>query len=116
VIVAMIAVGMVKMAIDQVVHMVTVRHGRVSAAFGVLVMTGWVTLACVAWCAGGRVGGIDWEHVLIDMVAVHMMHVPVVEVVGVIVVLDGSVPAALAVDVSVEFVDVVAGQRESSVK
>ena len=39
-IVAMIAVGMVKMAIDQVVHMVTVWHGRVSAAFGVLVMTG----------------------------------------------------------------------------
>jgi hypothetical protein len=33
----------------------------------------------------------------------------------VIVVLDGSVPAALAVDMSVEFVDIVAGQRESSV-
>ena len=111
----MVAMGMVKMAVDQVINVVAMRHCGVSAAFGVLVVAGWVALARVARCAGGRVGGVDGEHVLIDMVSMHVVHVPVMEVVGVIVVLDGSVPAALAVDVSVEFVDIVARQRESSV-
>jgi len=49
--------------------------------------------AVVRWRAGGWMLGADLEHVVVHVVAVYVMEVPVVQIVDVISVLDGDMPA-----------------------
>ncbi len=58
----MVAVGVVKPAVDQVVEMIAVRHGLVAAA-GTMLVTG----ATVLRSAAHGVKIADLNHVLIDM-------------------------------------------------
>jgi len=104
VIVAVAVVRMVQMAIDQIIHMAAVRDGFV-AAIRTVDMPGVMAGACVTGRAGVRVGGVDGQIMLVEVVAVGLMEVAVVDVVGVAVMLDGSVAATGSVDVGMVVVD-----------
>ena len=58
-----------------------------------------VSSAIVAGCATSGIGGADRQRVFVRVPRVHVMQVPVVEIVGVTVVRDGDVPAAWPVRV-----------------
>ncbi|OJU27739.1 MAG: hypothetical protein BGN89_09950 [Alphaproteobacteria bacterium 64-6] len=95
-VVAVITVRMVQVAFDEVVNMITMRHGFVSAA-GPMHMIRCVPGAAMVRRAPVGILVRDFDHVLIDVVAVHVMKMPVVQVVHVIAVVDGGVTALGAV-------------------
>ena len=99
-VVAVVAVRVVQVAIDEVVNVVAMRHRFMTAA-GAVNVPGFVAAAVVVGRAGVRVGGADGDAVFIDVVAVRVVQVAVVQVVNVAVVLDGGVAAARAVLVRV---------------
>ena len=80
VIIAMIAVRVVQSAGHQIVHMVAVRHGRMSAIRAMNVF-GRVSVRTMSALVG--VGFVHFDHVLVNMVPVHVMQVPVVEIIRV---------------------------------
>jgi hypothetical protein len=89
VVVAVILVRPVKAAFDQIVDVVVVGYGVVAAAVA-------VCMRRIAGNGGGvaaRVCGVGCDHVFIDVVAVRMMQVAVVQVVDVVVVTDRGVSA-----------------------
>jgi len=94
VVVAVIAVTVVQSAVDEVVDVVTVRHRLMPTAcpVGVVVRMAYRR-------AGVAVGMlvVDFEGVLVDVVAVRMMQVTVVQVVDMVGVVDGGVAAGRAV-------------------
>ena len=97
-VVAMVAVRVVQVAVDQVVDVVTVRDGFV-AATGAMDVAGLVAAAFVLGRAAVRVGGRDGDHVLVDVVAMRMVQVAVVQVIDMAVMADGRVAAAGAMGV-----------------
>lgn len=105
VIIAMVAVRVMQMPVDQVIGVVPVRHPLMAAPRPVVVarfMPG-------ARVPGGAVGGIalvDGDHVFVDVALVRVVQMPVVEVVDVVTVLKGGVPARGAMDVAVTVVGV----------
>ena len=109
-VVAVIAVRVVEMALDEVVGVVAVRDGGMSAVVAVVVL-GAVAAAVVARCAGVGVVRVDGDPVLIGVALVGMVEVAVVEVVHVSFVDDGGVTAVGAVDVVVRFVCLVVAHR-----
>jgi hypothetical protein len=100
VIVAVAAVGMMEVVLDQVVDVVPVGHGLVTAPRAVLVI-GVVAGAAVVRRAVGRVVGVHPEGVLVHVVGVHVMEVSIVQVVDVILVLDRGVATVGTVNVRV---------------
>ena len=98
VVVAVALVGVVQVAVDEVVDVIAVRHRLVAAARAVHV---------AAVVAGGRLGvsvGVLSRHlvrVLLDLGAVLVLQVALVQVVDVVTMLDGGVAAAGAVLVGV---------------
>jgi hypothetical protein len=103
VVVAVVPVRVVQVPIDQVVGVVAVRDGLVTAS-GSVPVVGTVAPAIVVGGAVRRVGRIDGELVLVDVLFVRMVQVPVVEVVGVALVPHRRVPAARPVLVRVRLV------------
>ena len=100
VIVAVPAVRMVQVAIHQVVHMVAVRHRGMAAARSVYVGR-IVPRAVVRGRAPVRIR-IRYLHAMfVDVVAVWMVHVAVVQVINVITMADRDVAAAGAVNMIV---------------
>ena len=106
VVVAVVAIGKVQMAVDKVVDVVAVRNGLV-AAVGAMSVGSVMTATVVALSAASGVCLAYLEHVLIDMAFMRAVEVAVVEVVDMIVVLDGSVAAVGTVLVGVVLVDLV---------
>jgi hypothetical protein len=103
VVVAVIAVRMVQVPIDQVVGVVAVGNGRVAAVRAVLV--GFlVTAAVVAWRASGRVRRADRQGMLLDLAGVRVMQMAIVQVIDVAVVQNPGVAAARTVLVRVALV------------
>ena len=100
VVVAVVAVRVVQVAIDEVIDVVAMWHRFVAAA-GAVDVSGFVAAAVVVGRAGVRVGGADGDAVFIDVVAMRVVQVAVVQVIDVAVVLDGGVAAARAVLVRV---------------
>ena len=97
----MIRVRVVEASIDEVIGVLTVRHGLVAAAFSMHVLTAIVLAVAVV---GELV--IDRQRVLINVIAVRLVQVAVVNEVDVAIVDDRRVAAAGAVDVVVIFVRV----------
>ncbi|HET6320840.1 MAG TPA: hypothetical protein VFF87_02205 [Hyphomicrobium sp.] len=92
-VVAMVAVRMVQVAVDEIVDVVAMRHRFVSAARTMHVpwlMAGAAVLGRAA--IGVAIGHFD--HVLMHVVAVGMVQVPIVQVIDVVTVADGGVSAA----------------------
>jgi hypothetical protein len=98
VVVTVPSVRVVKVSTDQVVRVVTVRHGFVSAA-GTMRVGLVVSAARVARGARRGVLPADAQGVLVGVVAVDGVKMALVQVVGVPVVLDGGVTAAGTVGV-----------------
>lgn len=92
VIVAMVAMRMMQVAINQIVHMVAMRH-RFMAASGSMLVVCIVTSATMLRSALVGIGRADLDDMLIDMVAMHVMEMPVVEVVDMAVMQDGRMTA-----------------------
>src|SRR5688500_5547368 len=91
-IVAMIIMGMVKMASDQIIHMVSVRHGFVPAV-GAMYMPLRVTFAFMSRRTVLRIGLTDVYNMLICMVAVRVMQMTIVKIADMVIVRDASVAA-----------------------
>lgn len=92
-VVAMSAMRMVQMPVDQIVDMVAVRHGLVSAARTMPVVLR-MAIAGMVRGAGGRIARVDVQDMLVDMIAVRMMKVTVVKIVYVVAVPYGDMAAA----------------------
>lgn len=103
-IVAVGAMGMMEVPVDEVVDVVPMRNGLVSATRSMLV-TGVVTRAGMIRSAGGGIGRADLEHMLVDVIAVRLMQVAVMQVVHVIAMFDCDVAAAGAVNMGMPFMD-----------
>ena len=101
----MIAVGVVEVAVHQVVHVITVGHGLVPAA-GTVLVAGVVGAARVIGGALGRIRCADGQAVLVHVIRVRMVEMTVVQVVGMAFVPHGDVAAAVPVDVIVAVVAV----------
>jgi hypothetical protein len=89
VVVAVITVRVVQATADKVIDVIAVRHALVS--------TGWamyVTCAALPWSALRRICGARLDDMLIDVVSVRMMQVPIMQVVDMIAVTDGSMTAS----------------------
>lgn len=98
VVIAMAAMRVMEMSVDEIVDVISVRN-RFMAATGTMLMPGLVTGAEVIRRTSRRIGVTHLDHVLIDVIAVRLMQVAVVQVVDVIAVLDGDMAAAGAVNV-----------------
>lgn len=87
-IVAVAIVHMMQPAIDQKIDMIAMRHRLVPA-------TGTVDMAtCRRRDAAIRVGDADGDHMFIDMIAVHMVQMAVVQIINMAIMLHGGVAAA----------------------
>ena len=94
----MVAVLVVQTAVDDVVDVVAVRYSFVAATFAVN-----VAMAAVNRMAAVRVGFIDTQCMLVVVAVVLMVQVPVVQIIDVAFVFDGSVSAVCAVNVVMMF-------------
>ena len=112
-IVAMLSMRMVKMAGYQVIHMVSVRNGFVSASGAMTVFLG-VGIAGMVGCAGSGILRRHFQTMFIGVVLVRLMQMTVVQVVGVPVVYDRGMAATSAVCVRVSFVNLMIGRHEDS--
>ncbi len=99
-IVAMVAVRVMQMAINQIADVVAVRHGLVSAAWSMHVVCGMTSAAMVRRATVG-VGIGDLDPVLVHMIAMHVMKVTIMQIISVIAVPDSDMPAPRTVDVGV---------------
>ncbi|MCH9809464.1 MAG: hypothetical protein K0U74_17200 [Alphaproteobacteria bacterium] len=99
----MITMRVVQVAIDQVANMVAVRDGFVTATWA-MNMPGLVPVAAMVRRAGVWIPVAHFNHMLVHVVAVGMMQVPIMQIINVITVLDGGVPAAGAMVVWMIFV------------
>ena len=86
-IVTMITMWMMQVAIDQVIGMVTMRNGFVTA-IGPMHMIRCVTAATVCWGASCGVRRADFDLVFINMIAMHMMQMAIVQIIHMIAMLD----------------------------
>lgn len=111
-IVAVVAVGVVQAAVHQVVNVIAVWHGLVAAVGPVRVSLSVFLLREVGRTVC-RVGGADFEDVLVNVPLVMVMKMAVVEIINVAVVLDGGVAAIGAVLMRVVFVDDMVGHRDT---
>jgi hypothetical protein len=93
VLVAVLAVRMMQVVAHQVVDVVAMRHSLMAAAIAMGVF-GLVALTVVLGRAVVRVRGVHRDDVLVDVVAVGMVEVSLVQVIDVVAVLDGRVAAA----------------------
>jgi len=86
VIVAVVAVRVVQMTVDEVIDVITVRDGWMPAIRAVRVVR-CMPVARMTGRASIRVGPTDGDRALVDVVAVHLVKMTVVEIVDVPVVL-----------------------------
>jgi len=93
VVVAVAAVGMVEVSVDEVVDVVAVGNGFVAAA-GAVDMGGVMSATSVFWGADSRVDRRESDAVLIDVAVMQVVQMAIVEIVDVILMLDGGVAAA----------------------
>ena len=100
VVVAVAVVRVMQVAVHEIVNVIAVRHGLVTAA-GAVDVSRCVAAAAVVGGAGIGVGGADGDAVFIHMVVVRMVQMAVVQIVDVAVMPDGGVAATRAVPVRV---------------
>ncbi|WP_290783870.1 hypothetical protein [Halomonas sp.] len=93
VIVTVIPMGVMEVAIHQVIDVITVGD-RLMATPGAVDMVGVMALTLMLRGAAVRIGITDADHVFVDMVLVRVMKMAVMQIVDVAIVLDGGVTAA----------------------
>lgn len=103
-IVAVIAVGMMKMARDQIIDMIAVRNLLVPAV-RVVAVSGFVASTIMLRRARSGVLSGDPDPVLLKILPFGMMQMSVVQVIDMAIVFDSGMTAIRAVVVGVAFVD-----------
>jgi hypothetical protein len=106
VIVAVAGMDMVQPAIDQIIDMVAVRHRFMAAIRPVHMGAGQLRGAAIG------IGGGNRDHMFINMIAVDMMEMAIVQIISVAIVPDGGVAAAGTVNMGMIGVDM-AGHRRN---
>lgn len=96
VVIAMVAVLMMQTTVDQIIHVVAVWHGFVSAACAVAVFAASVHGVAAVWVGIGYV-----QAVFIIMLGVSVVQMPIVQIIHMVAVLNGGVSAVCAVNVGV---------------
>ena len=94
----MIAMGMMKVPFDQVVHMIPMRYSFVAAPRS-MHMARIVGAAAMLGCASVGVGRRHFNRVFIDVVAMHMVQMSIMQVIDMPTVADGRMAAIGSVDV-----------------
>ncbi len=107
-VVAVAVMRMMQVAVDQIVRMIAMRNGFVSAVCAMKVLR-IVAGAGVTVGAGIRIRGAHLHRVLVDVAGMLMMQVAIVQKVGMAVVLDLGVTAVGTVLVRMVFVNNVGG-------
>jgi len=92
-VIAMITVRMVQMTIDQVIDMVTMGH-RLMAAAWAMYMAGGVAGALMVWRAALGILSVNRQAVLVNMIAMHMVQVAVVQVIDMTIMLNRRMATA----------------------
>lgn len=92
----MVAVLMVQASVYQIIHVVAVWHGFVSAACAVAVFA-----TSVHRVAAIGIGIAHFQAVLVIMLGVGVVQMPVVQIIHMVAVLNGGVSAVCAVNVGV---------------
>ena len=95
-VVAVIAVRMMKASVHQVIHVITMRNGSVAAIGAVNVLP---VVAFGAKRAFVGIRGADGDSVFIHVVAMRMMQMAVMKIIHVVAMHDGNVSATFAMDV-----------------
>ena len=101
-IIAMVAMRIVEMPVDQVIDMLSMRDCFMAAVRAMHVLPS-VSLAPVGRRAAFRIVPRDGEYVLIDMVIMRVMQVSVMQVTNVIIVHDARMAALRAVRMGMIF-------------
>jgi hypothetical protein len=99
-VIAMAIMRVMQVIADEIVDVVSVGHGFMTAARPVDVIRSMSATMMVGRAARGIVGA-DFQHVLIHMIAVHMMQMAIVQIVDMIAVSHSRMAAARAVNVGV---------------
>lgn len=89
-VIAVVAMRMVQVAVDQIVDVIAVRDWFVPAARPVDMVLG-VAIAGMGGSAIGRIGAVDRKNMLFDAGWRHMVQVAIVQIVGVAIMLDALV-------------------------
>ena len=92
-IVAMITVRMVEAPVDQVIDVVPMRN-RLMTAVRTVAMRFIMTRSTMFWVAPIRIGAADFDHVFISAPLFHVLQMAVVEIINVILMLNGNMAAA----------------------
>jgi hypothetical protein len=92
VIIAVVAMRVVQVTVDMVVDMVAVRH-RLVAAGGAVHMTRLMAAAAMLRSAARGIGAAHLDGVLVDMVAMRVMEMPVMQIVDMVAMANSGVPA-----------------------
>ena len=103
-VVAVRAVRMVEMAVHQIVDMVAMGHRLMAAARSVPVLTVMAAAIMIGRAPFG-VAPADIDRVFVDMPLMGMMEVSVVQVVDMIAMLDGDMPAIRPVGMRMVLMD-----------
>ena len=111
-VITMRAMSEMQVARDEVIDMVTVRHGLMTAV-GAVSMPGLMPLATMGGRASSRVLRGDTEPMFIDMVAMRMMKMSVMEIIGVTVMGDSRMPAVRSVLMTVMLMDGMVAHRRT---
>jgi hypothetical protein len=82
-IITMGAVRVVQVSLHQVIRMISVRYAIMTAT-GPVRMGLWMAIAVVVRCASRRIRRANRQHMVVDVIAVDVVQMPVVQVVGVI--------------------------------
>jgi hypothetical protein len=106
VVIAMLAVRVMEMLADEVVDVIAMGN-LLMTAIGAMNMRGLMPTADVLGRAIRRVSGAYPEDMLVDVIAVGVMQMPVMQIVDVALVLDRRVPAIGSMRVGVACVGVV---------
>jgi hypothetical protein len=99
-VIAVISMRMMEMAVDQVVNVIAMGDLWVPAV-GTVDVSLVVPTAVMIGRAAVRIRGIDFQHVIFNLIAAHVLQMPVLQVVGVAQMADGEMATARAVVVAV---------------
>ena len=95
----MAVMDVMQTAVHQVVDMITVGHGFMATIRPMDMLR--LMAAALAMGAVIRVGRSDLQHMLVHMIAMHVVEMTIVQIVDVTIVLDGGVATVRAVLVAV---------------
>lgn len=111
----MVAVRMMQVAVNEIIGVVSVRHGLVAAARPVDVI-GSMFAAIMRRRAVIGVLCVDGKNVLVDMAVVRMVKVAVVQIIGMAFVLDSDMAAVCAMLMGMALMNYVFVHRDTSIR